>query len=245
MTRKIMAGKKLLKLLFVLYVFVLSFCLFQEKSLANSHQEDDLGLWINTNISLPITEKIQTRFQISPRLLDNITDFNEFVLHSTIGYKFNENFSVWQGHAWSTTHIPRFRREQRIYQEFIHQKEFLRFKLENRLRLDERFIQNSSFSFRPRYRLKAFFPFGKNKDWHVVAFDELFLNLTSSAGGPQQGINQNRIYIGLRKEISKNFAVEGGYQLQHINSPSSEIDKFNHFILFNFDVALPKLFSNN
>lgn len=224
--------------IFIALVFIFS----NLSAFAHSHQEDDLGLWINNNISLPITEKTYTSFQISPRLLDNITDFSQFILHSAIGYKFNKNFSILQGHAWSNAYIPRIRREQRIYQEFIYEKDFSKFNLENRLRLDERFIQNAgSFSFRPRYRLKASFPFGKNKDWSIVAFDELFVNLTSSESGPQRGIDQNRIFIGLAKNISKNVSVEGGYQLQHINSPAPKIDKFNHFILFNFNVLLPQL----
>ena len=229
------------KSIFIALIFVFS----NLSAFAHSHQEDDLGLWINNNISLPITEKIYTGFQISPRFLDNITNISQFILHSKIGYKVNENLSIWQGHAWSNTYIPRIRREQRIYQDIILEKEFSKLRLENRIRLDERFIQNAgSFSFRPRYRLKASFPFGKNKDWSIVAFDELFVNLTSSESGPQRGVDQNRMYVGLRKEISRNIAVEGGYQLQHINSPAPKIDKFNHFILFKFDILLPQLIKN-
>lgn len=224
------------------FLILIVFICLDLSAFAHSHQEDDLGLWINNNISLPITKKVQTFFQISPRLLNNITDFNQLNLHSRLGYKINENLSVWQGHAWSTTYDPRFRREQRIYQDILLQNVFSKFKLENRIRLDERFIQDAgSISLRPRYRLKASFPFGKNKDWAIVTFDELLLNLTSSSNGPQRGIDQNRIFLGLRKEISKNFAVEGGYQLQHINSPAPKIDKFNHFILIKFDVTLPQL----
>lgn len=232
-----------MKKILLSFAIALFFALNTSRAIADSHQEDDLGLWISSNISLPVTKKIYAEFLISPRLLDNVTDFNQFILHSEIGYKVNDNFSIWQGHAWSNTYIPRYWREQRIYQEFLFNKKFPKFILENRLRLDERFLQGpETFSFRPRYRLKAFFPFGKNKDWSIVAFDELLLNLTSSHGGPQRGIDQNRIYVGLRKEVSKIVAIEGGYQLQHINSPAPGVDKFNHWILFNFDVTLPQLF---
>lgn len=231
-----------LNLKFVLPLLALFFSLTIRVASAHSHQIDDLGLWINSHITLPINEKVFTSFQVSPRLLGNVTDFNQFILHSKLGYKINENLSVLQGHAWSTTHIPRIRREQRIYQEVIHQKEFSKFSLENRIRLDERFIQNAgSFSFRPRYRLKALFPLNKSRGLSLVIFDELFLNLTSSSSGPKRGIDQNRIYVGLRKDVSKNVSIEGGYQLQHLNSPAPSLDKFNHFVLFNFDFLLPQL----
>lgn len=227
---------------FILPLLALLIGLTIERTSADSHQIDDLGLWINNNITLPVTEKVYTRFQVSPRLLGNVTDFSQFILHSTLGYKVNENLSILQGHAWSTTHIPRIRREQRIYQELVYWKKFSRFNLENRVRLDERFIQNAgSFSFRPRYRLKAFFPLNKSRDLSLVVFDELFLNLTSSSSGPKRGIDQNRIYVGLRKDVSKNVSIEGGYQLQHINSPAPSLDRFNHFVLFNFDFLLPQL----
>ncbi len=222
------------------FTLIILFIFLDLSAFAHSHQEDDLGLWINNNVALPITEKVHTRFQISPRFLDNVTDISQFILHSVIGYKVSDNFSVWQGHAWNNTYIPGIRREQRMYQEFIYQKRFSKLRLENRVRLDERFLQNSgSTTFRPRYRLKAYFPLSKSLD--LVAFDEIFLNLTSSSDGPQRGIDQNRIFIGLAKDISSNVSVEGGYQLQHVNSPTPSLDKFNHFILFNFNVILPQL----
>lgn len=231
---------KHLKIVFCIILSFLLLCI--NPSFASSHQEDDLGLWINNNISLPITEKVHTRFQISPRLLDNTTDISQFILHSVFGYKINDNVSFWQGHAWSTTYDPRFRREQRFYQEVIVEKEFSRFDIENRFRLDERFIQNAgSVVIRPRFRLKTTIPITKDKKWNLVFFDELFVNLNTASSGPQRGINQNRIYAGIKKIINKNIALEGGYQLQHINSPAPKIDKFNHFILFNFDVVLPQL----
>lgn len=226
----------LLVLFLVLFTFIRP-----QFALADRYIDDDLGLWINNNINLPITEKVQSRFQISPRLLDNITDFNQFILHSILGYKLNKNLSIWQGHAWSTTYIPHFRREQRIYQEVLLQNEFPKFNLENRIRLDERFIQDAGFSFRPRYRLKAIIPFGKNNPWSLVTFNELFINLTSSSNGPKRGIDQNRIFAGLRRKISDNVSVEGGYQLQYVNSNGPKVDKFNHFILLRFEVTLPQL----
>lgn len=232
-----MIKKIVIFIFFILQAFPL--CAF-----ASSHQEDDLGLWLLTNVKLPISEKFYTKFQISPRLLDNTTDINQFILHSLLGYKINDNISVSQGHAWNTTYIPRVRREQRIYQELILEKELSKFDIENRFRLDERFIQNSdSVVIRPRYRLQTTIPMTKDKKWNLVFFDELFVNLNSASGGPKQGIDQNRIYAGIKKILSENISLEAGYQLQHLNSTAPRIDKFNHFILLNLEMTLPQLIS--
>ena len=87
--------------------------------LASETFKNELGLWTAVNINLPITEKIQSRFQFSPRWLNNVTDFNQFIIHGLLGYKFNEHLSFFQGYAWSTYYAPRFIREQRPYNDLV------------------------------------------------------------------------------------------------------------------------------
>jgi len=203
--------------------------------------ENDLGLWTNINLKVPITNKIETRFQFSPRLVDNITDFNQFVTHGTLGYKLNKNFSIWQGYAWSTTYIPNFRREQRIYNDIVYESTFKKLELENRFRLEERFLQSvEGVSLRGRYRLKASYPIDRRKKWRVVFIDEIFTNFNSHFNGPQAGLDQNRIYLGLNKRFNEHFNLDGGYQLQHLHRESND-DKLNHFIMFKFNFILPQL----
>ena len=212
--------------------------------------ENDLGLWSAVNINAPITEKFQSKFQFSPRWVDNITDFNQFILHALLGYKFNKHFSFFQGYAWSTTYIPHFKREQRPYQELNFYHDVKKLSLEHRFRFEERFLQDiEGITLRGRYRLKGIYPLDKNRKWSLIAFDELFLNFNSHFGGPQRGIDQNRIYIGLNRRLNENVSLEGGYQLQQrfTSGPSNPYkqDLLNHFLVVYLNFSLPEMFHNH
>lgn len=203
--------------------------------------ENDLGSWTNINLEVPISKKVISRFQVSPRLLDNITDFNQFITHGNIGYKFNEKFSAFQGYAWSTTYIPNFRREQRLYNDIFYETDFKKTKFQNRFRFEERFLQSiEGISLRGRYRFRVSHPLDKEKKWHLVGFDEIFFNCNSHHGGPQAGLDQNRIYIGLNRKINEHFNIDAGYQLQHQHREGKNNDNLNHFILFHLNFILPQ-----
>lgn len=204
--------------------------------------ESDLGLWTRTRIDIPITKKIDGRIYASPRWLDNSTDFNQFILHSLLGYKLNKNFSIWQGYAWSTTYIPTFRREQRLYNDLVLESNYKKLKIENRVRFEERFLQDiEGLSLRSRYRLKGSYPLDKKGNWSAVLFDEIFFNCNSHNSGPQAGLDQNRIYLGLNRKINEHFNIDGGYQLQHSHKKGADNDILNHFILINLNLTLPQL----
>lgn len=223
-------------ILFLAFMQTFNIAAFGKDNFSN-----DFGFWNTINISKPITEKLQSRFQFSPRLTDNFTGFNQFILHALLGYKFNEHFSFFQGYAWNTTYIPHFRREQRVYQEVNLFHNVNKISFEHRFRLDERFLQHvNGASIRGRYRLKGIFPFDKQKKWSLVLFDELFVNLNSRSGGPSSGIEQNRIYVGINRKITENLNTDLGYQLQHILMREARPDTLNHFVLFslNFDLGL-------
>lgn len=209
---------------------------------ASNDFENDLGLWTAVNIHAPITEKVQTRFQISPRWLDNTTDFSKFILHGLLGYKFNEHFSFYQGYAWSMIYIPNFRREQRPYQEAIISHDIGKISLDHRFRFEERFLQSvEGISLRARYRLKGAYPLDKLKKWSLVLFDEIFVNLNSHFEGPQAGIDQNRIYAGINHKFNENINSDLGYQLQYIHRSGSTRERLNHFIFFYLNFELPQL----
>lgn len=213
--------------------------------LAKETFENDLGLWTAINVNAPIKGKFESRFQFSPRLVSNITDFNQFILHALLGYRFNEHFSFFQGYAWSTLYIPNFRREQRPYQELTFSHELSKIVLDHRFRFEERFIQDiEGISLRARYRLKGIYPLDVKKIWSLVLFDELFVNLNSHFDGPQAGIDQNRLYAGINRKLTDNTNIDLGYQLQYLNRPGPSLDRLNHFIFFYLNFNLPPMFKS-
>ena len=154
-------NKMIIKIILVL-IFFISCIGNANYTFARNNFSNDLGLWTAINVNMPVTEKVLTRFQISPRWLNNSTDFNQFILHGLLGYKFNEHFTVFQGYAWNTTYIPNFRREQRPYQEAIFSHDLKKISFEHRFRFEERFMQGiDGTTLRARYRLKGSYPLDK------------------------------------------------------------------------------------
>ena len=204
--------------------------------------ENDLGLWAPVYIKLPITEKIKANLEINPRIQKNITHINQLFVRPSIGYQLTKDLSIWQGYGWITNYIPRFVREERIWQQILHEKEFSKFHLTNRFRVEERFIQDvNGVPIRMRHLFRFMYPLGKKKEWSLVTSDELFVNFDTHFKGPQAGVDQNRFFVGLNRKLSENVSVEGGYQMQYINLQSPTVDKLNHIILFNFYYDLPQL----
>ena len=89
---------------------------------------------------------------------------------------------------------------------------------------------------RLRHLVKVNYPL--HKRIYATAQDELFINLNSVEGGPQAGIDQNRIFAGLGIKTLKKARVEVGYQLQYINSSDQFNDQANHAIVIQTFVGL-------
>lgn len=209
--------------------------------------DNDLGLWTPVYIKLPITEKIKSQLGINPRIQRHITHINQLLVRPSIGYQLTKELSVWQGYAWVTNYLPKFVSENRIWQQVLYEKElknFPRWSFSNRLRLEERFIQDiSGVPVRIRNMIK--FKYALDKRWSFLIYDEPFININSHFAGPQSGFDQNRFFVGLGKRITKDFNVEGGYLMQYINFTSPRHDRLNHNILINFYLTLPQLISSN
>ena len=54
--------------------------------------------------------------------------------------------------------------------------------------------------------------------WQLAAYDELFVNLNESAGGPARGLDQNRLFVGLGRVMGP-VTVEAGYLLDTVVRP--------------------------
>lgn len=225
---------------FPIIVLVLLFASLSFPNYAYS-VEDDLGLWTPVWITQPINNKFSTLLEISPRFQGNITYFNQLFIRPAIEYKFSKNLSFWQGYSWNPRFHPNYKREQRIWQQLLLEKEFKKYTLQNRLRLEEHFMQDvSGVPIKLRYRTGASIPLDKKKLWRLVLWDEIWLNLGNHFNGPQSGFDRNWIFTGINKRITDNVSLEAGYQLEYINRTSPTQDLLNHVIVINTYFFLPQ-----
>ncbi len=146
---------------------------------------------------------------------------------------------ILQGFAYVDNYPGGRLQEYRPYQQFglghvlLKQVQVL-----HRLRTEQRFIEHiDGTANRLRYMLRLARPF-RNSDWYLVASDELFINLNTINNGPIAGIDQNRLYGGLGRQINRKLRVEAGYQFQYVNRADPTADKAAHQLMTQVFVSL-------
>jgi Protein of unknown function (DUF2490) len=211
----------------------------------------DFRLWSPVFMTVKLPSSFLAYTEVQPRFadLDGEGHIDQLLLRPAIGYQVTENLSLWQGYAWvgnyNQKHTPPqspFFEESRIYQQILYTRKFDSFKIVNRTRLEERWIEHvDGTAVRFRTMLRGQYALPMAPDWALVASDEVFVHLnTVGARGPQAGFDQNRFFVGINRTFSKYFNMDVGYQNQLLNSRTipNLANQMNHTILFQFFINL-------
>lgn len=206
--------------------------------------ENDFQLWVPIYLRFPIKDKFVGYFEANPRFGDNVTDVSQLRLRPALGYKLKENLIFYTGYTWAPGFTPN-RNENRIWEQlelFSTFKKFKwleKFKFINQLRLEERLIEDAdSMGLRGRYMLQIERALDKNNLWTAVLYNKLYLHFYSVSDGPEGGIDQNRLYAGLRRKITDYLSFETGYQFQYLFNRGRPNNRINHAVVTSFYIGL-------
>ena len=219
---------------------------------AGSNVQQDFRLWSPVYLTVPLSTSFLGYAEVNPRFGDDVSDLNQLILRTAIGYKLNDRWSVWQGYAWNTVYYnannqPDFTGENRVYQQLTYKvklpflEAFPFIKYNSRTRLEERWIDHTDgTAIRARTMLRVDIGLPKMiPDTAFVVYDEIFVNLNGVSGGPEAGFDQNRFFIGFNHEFMKQFNVDLGYQMQIINTRKDlMVNQMNNMILLQFWINL-------
>lgn len=197
--------------------------------------------WTRYYNQLSLNSKLTWHNEVDMRRFMDNSRLHHVIAHSHIHYKITSNFDIAAGitysqqspqfsDATSTLVIPEIRPFQEITQSQTLGKSVT---LSHRFRLDERFIrknngieilEGSDFNFRFRYRPQLAINLSKSESktpTNLKIADELMVNF----GGEivYNHFDQNRVYVGLEKVLSKNFSVEMGYLHWYQQRPSGKV----------------------
>jgi hypothetical protein len=201
---------------------------------ADSYLEDDLQSWNMATLSSRLSPggRVLGYFEVQSRTGNNIRDAAALIIRPAVGYQVTKQLSVWQGYAWTPSYQPGTRHENRIFQQALLENEFKRFKLTNRTRLEERFIEDAGgTSVRGRHQVRVSVPLGKSRKWAGVVYDEIFVNFNTVPNGPHGGFEQNRVFGGVNRTLNAHANVELGYLGQFARRYGSTPDVWNHVIM--------------
>lgn len=187
---------------------------------ADAQVEKDWGLWTPIYFNAPIRGRWWGYFEANPRINNNFQTLDQLLIRPALGYRFTRNGYIYNGFNWQSNYntgnkIPA--NEYRIYQQVNFNNEIGKLTLTNRTRLEERlFDYINGCGIRARHQIRAAYTLGKT-NWYLAGSNELFINLNSLGNDLRSGFDQNRLYGGLGRNISKNTSIELGYQWQYVN----------------------------
>lgn len=220
---------------------------------ADQIPENDLQMWLPVTLKAKLDEHVFTYMEVQPRIGNNLVGpttpeegehFSLLLVRPAVGYQVNKTLSLWQGYAWAPSYLPKFRNENRIWQQVMFENKFKREKLNrltiiNRTRLEERWFENSNgTSVRGRHLLRVLYALGKSRKWSLVTSDEYFVNLNSAQNAPKAGFDQNRFFVGFNRKVNDNINMEAGYMLNFVNRADPLADRYNHAILIGVNMLL-------
>lgn len=206
---------------------------FYKKAYAAS---DDFQIWSPVYLTYNFSDKIQGWYEGQPRFGDDASEVSQLLLRTALGYKFADYWSIWQGYAWTPNIEPEYKTENRIYQQLLFIRKFPVIKIMSRTRLEQRWIEDvSGTAIRFRTLLRGQVPLDDQELWAFVLQNEIFFNLNSPTNGPDGGLDQNRLFVGINRSINEHLNVDTGYQLQSVEtSEPGTLDNNRHIWLVQF-----------
>ncbi len=174
--------------------------------------EDNLGVWYMYSGSHKISNKISLKSTVQVRTYEPISNFNIFFLSTGASYSIDNNLSAGFNYAYQNwdksfeSNDNPNTNEHRFIEQISLKSLVGKTSLDNRLRLENRFMDNSSSKetqHRLRYRFQATFPLSKKL--FLNFYDELFYNLKAFK------FQQNRLYGALGIKAAENYSFQLGY----------------------------------
>lgn len=211
-------------LLITLHLLLLGLELQAQKNVTNQSL-----YWMRYYNQLTLNKKMVWHNEFDDRRFFENNRQQQFIYHSRLQYKFAPNADVAFGFTYSlqSPQDPKSKSdlvvsELRPVQEINYMIPVNdRFSIQQRLRIDERFIHKSAgsnlvdgynFNFRFRYRLQANYKVSKAEaklPTIIKAANELMINAGKKIIYNQ--FDQNRLYVGVEQGLTKKISLELGY----------------------------------
>lgn len=195
----------------------------------------DGQVWFVGTARITFAERFKLFVEAQPRIGGD--GLRQLLLRPAVGYQFLPYWALYQGYGWTPSFNP-YNDENRVYQESLFDNALGGLRMVNRTRLEERFIEGvEGVSLRLRHMLRLMYPLDGKRNWFATFYDEAFVTLNDAGNGPQSGFDQNRAYIGMRRQLSKAVALELGYVYQYVNKPGDDDLSSNNAVVW-VDVSL-------
>jgi len=175
-------------------------------------------------------------FVARARFDDDVSETKDYLLRPFVSWRATHGVTVDLGYDY--LHSFTSSTEHRIWQAVQHKHQWQKFVVSNRIRIDERFVDDvSGVIARFRYRLRATHPLWSSH-WYGVVSDEVLANVNDRGSGPAYGFEQNRLRFAVGGNILDRLRIESGYEYQYVESRSGTTTNTHSFIIeFSLDTG--------
>ncbi|MAP55002.1 DUF2490 domain-containing protein [Altibacter sp.] len=202
--------------------------------------ENTLGAWYIYFGTNTISNTLSIHTELQYNVYEITSNLEQFWAITALNYSVAPDAQVSLGYGYfngdptfEDTPLEENTWENRVFEQFTHSARIGKFALQNRYRIEHRFIELPAQSItrqRVRGRLQVNYPL--TEKWFLIAFDEIFLDLREPV------FNQNRLFGALGRKITPNAAVQVGYMKLHL--PGRAYDRLQLVLNINTDLRKKK-----
>jgi hypothetical protein len=203
-------------------------------SAQTTHENTGWFAWFNT---YRFSKQWGLYFDGQVRSADNWDYVRTVLLRPGITYFFDAKNSATLGYAYITSYnrLPEPSKntltENRIWEQYIYAAKLGQVSLQNRFRLEQRFIERQTdnvFSQRLRYFIRAIIPLAKQKQSfnmgvYAAIQNEIYLNVQNKEDINNSFFDQNRIYGAIGYRFNPKVDLEAGYMNQYMKGRNTDV----------------------
>lgn len=190
-------------------------------------QTSETAGWFFLSHSQKLDKKWSYLSDVQLRSSPGFNFFQNILLRPGLSYHITDQQSVGIGYTyfatWDRNELPStFEPENRIFEQYILELEFGRLMLNNRFRLEQRFIQKVSenvFAQRLRHQIQAKIRLNADtafkKGWYLNLQNEIFVNIQHKDKLNNKFFDQNRPYAAIGYRFTKKIETEIGYYYRY------------------------------
>jgi hypothetical protein len=191
--------------------------------------DDDVQIWPVVTLHHGLGDRWGAHLQTRLRFDEDVSRTKDLLVRAFGSWKALDCLTLDLGYDY--IHSFHGAGEHRPWQAAEHRMPWHDLTLQNRIRLDERFVDDvDGVVVRFRYRLRGTHPIA-GSDWYGVVSDEVFTNLNDQGAGPVSGFEQNRLRVATGVRYLGRLRAESGYEWQHAERRSGPAVNRHVFII--------------
>lgn len=232
-----MGTKKIMKLFAPVLMLLMPFMLNAQRRTVKTNM-----IWVSYYNTLNINKHWSVNSDVQGRTRDWANEFSQGVIRSGLSYKLNNNFSVTAGFAWfkNAEHTREdiiLKNEFRPWQEFALQQNINRSKFNQRLRFEQRFLQqlrdgekSEVYERLSRLRYKIDWQYQLIKDINLVIANEVMVH--PGHINSNRFFDQNRLSGAINWKVSQPVSLQWQYiKIYQSRSNATKLEDQNVFRL--------------